>query len=61
MYIYVKMGVKESWLGHTGVAALLRGDISGPQGAPVTLQGCKMRNALLFPQDHLCMVKSHIL
>jgi len=23
--------------------------------------GCKMQNAILFTQDHLCMMKSHIL
>jgi len=54
-------GVKESWLGRTGVAVLPRGGIGSPQGVLVTLQGCKMQNAVLFTQDHRCMVESHIL
>jgi len=54
-------GVKESWSGCTGVAVLPKGDIGGPQGFLVTLQGCNMRNTVLFTQEHLCMVKSHIL
>jgi len=48
-------------LGRTGVAVLPRGGIGGPQRVAVTLQGCKMRNAVLFTQDRLCMMKSHIL
>jgi hypothetical protein len=53
-------GVKESWLGCTGVAVLPRGCIDRPYGAPATLQGCKMRNAVLFTRDCLCMARSHI-
>ena len=59
--LYHYLGVKESWSGHAGVIVLPRGDSGVLEGAPVALQGCKMRNAVFFTQDHLCMVKSHIL
>jgi hypothetical protein len=53
--------VKKSWPVRTDVAVLPSGDYGGSYGAPVTLEGCKMRNAVLFTQDRLCMMKSHIL
>jgi len=58
--VKINRGVKENWSGRTGVAVLPRGDIGGPQGFSVTLQGCKVRNTVLFTQDRLCIVKSHI-
>ena len=61
MYYIPFYGVKESWSGRAGVPVLPRGDSGFPYGAQVALQGCKMRNAVFFTQDRLCMVKSHIL
>jgi len=60
IYIFTNCRGQGELVSCTGVAVIPRGDIGGPQAVLVTLQGCKMCNAVLFTQDHLCMVNSHI-
>jgi hypothetical protein len=59
--IFLRLWGQGVMVGITTAAVLLKGDYSDPQGVSVTLQGCKMRNAIHFAQDRMCMVKSHVL